>query len=248
MPGEPLTYNQFTQKSLPYDPVKSFEPVTNLFFITQALGVSAEARREDARRARRLFEGEGRHAVLFGAVVVAGLLHGELEEEDRRRPGARAVQGRRRHRHQHAVRRDAGRLPRARQLPVLHPAPDRSTPILVDADKRVAVHPGGRRRSARWASRATTPAPSSGCWRRPARRRRSPSGSARRSSRSPASRRSCSATSSTAGSSRCSIRRRNIREFLVADRVRSEQHRQGQSRAVMPQSGAVEPLRLLRRP
>jgi tripartite-type tricarboxylate transporter receptor subunit TctC len=42
MPGEPLTYNQFTQKNLPYDPVKSFDPVTNFFFITQALGVSAK--------------------------------------------------------------------------------------------------------------------------------------------------------------------------------------------------------------
>jgi tripartite-type tricarboxylate transporter receptor subunit TctC len=42
MPGEPLTYNQFTQRSLPYDPVKSFEPVTNFFFITQALGVSTK--------------------------------------------------------------------------------------------------------------------------------------------------------------------------------------------------------------
>jgi tripartite-type tricarboxylate transporter receptor subunit TctC len=40
MPGEPLTYNQFTQRSLPYDPVKSFEPITNFFFITQALGVN----------------------------------------------------------------------------------------------------------------------------------------------------------------------------------------------------------------
>ena len=42
MPGEPLTYNQFTQKSLPYDPAKSFDMVTNFFFITQALGVSAK--------------------------------------------------------------------------------------------------------------------------------------------------------------------------------------------------------------
>jgi tripartite-type tricarboxylate transporter receptor subunit TctC len=42
MPGEPLTYNQFTQKSLPYDPEKSFDPVTNFFFITQALGVSSK--------------------------------------------------------------------------------------------------------------------------------------------------------------------------------------------------------------
>jgi tripartite-type tricarboxylate transporter receptor subunit TctC len=42
MPGEPLTYNQFTQKSLPYDPEKSFDPITNFFFITQALGVSSK--------------------------------------------------------------------------------------------------------------------------------------------------------------------------------------------------------------
>ena len=42
MPGEPLTYNQFTQKSLPYDPEKSFETVTNFFFIAQALGVSSK--------------------------------------------------------------------------------------------------------------------------------------------------------------------------------------------------------------
>jgi len=42
MPSEPLTYNLFTQKSLPYDPVKSFDPITNFFFITQALGVSAK--------------------------------------------------------------------------------------------------------------------------------------------------------------------------------------------------------------
>ena len=82
MPGEPLTYNQYTQKSLPYDPVKSFDPITNFFFITQALGVSSKLGVKSARRARRLFEGEGRHAVLFGAVVVAGLFHGELEEEE----------------------------------------------------------------------------------------------------------------------------------------------------------------------
>src|SRR5262249_4188977 len=41
MPGEPLVYNQFQYKNIPYDPDKSFAPVTNLFFITQALGVSS---------------------------------------------------------------------------------------------------------------------------------------------------------------------------------------------------------------
>jgi len=40
MPGEPLTYNQFQFKTIPYDPDKSFAPITNFFFLTQALGVS----------------------------------------------------------------------------------------------------------------------------------------------------------------------------------------------------------------
>jgi len=42
MPGEPLTYNQFQFRNLPYDPDKSFQPITNLFFITQTLGVSSQ--------------------------------------------------------------------------------------------------------------------------------------------------------------------------------------------------------------
>jgi tripartite-type tricarboxylate transporter receptor subunit TctC len=42
MPGEPLTYNQFQFKNLPYDPDHSFQPITNFFFLTQTLGVSAK--------------------------------------------------------------------------------------------------------------------------------------------------------------------------------------------------------------
>src|SRR5882757_813797 len=41
MPGEPLTYNQFQFRNLPYDPDKSFQPITNFFFLTQTLGVGA---------------------------------------------------------------------------------------------------------------------------------------------------------------------------------------------------------------
>ena len=41
MPGEPLLFNQFQFKSMPYDPDKSFAPITNFFFITQTLGVSS---------------------------------------------------------------------------------------------------------------------------------------------------------------------------------------------------------------
>src|SRR6266576_831727 len=39
MPGEPLAYNQFLYKKLTFDPAKDFEPITNLFFNTQALVV-----------------------------------------------------------------------------------------------------------------------------------------------------------------------------------------------------------------
>jgi tripartite-type tricarboxylate transporter receptor subunit TctC len=40
-PGEPLAYNQFLFKRLSFDPAKDFEPITNVFFNTQALVVNA---------------------------------------------------------------------------------------------------------------------------------------------------------------------------------------------------------------
>jgi tripartite-type tricarboxylate transporter receptor subunit TctC len=41
IPGEPLVFNQFLYKSLGFDPENGFQPITQLFFITQALVVSA---------------------------------------------------------------------------------------------------------------------------------------------------------------------------------------------------------------
>jgi tripartite-type tricarboxylate transporter receptor subunit TctC len=41
LPGEPLAYNQFLFKKLPFDPARDFAPITNLFFNTQALVVNA---------------------------------------------------------------------------------------------------------------------------------------------------------------------------------------------------------------
>jgi tripartite-type tricarboxylate transporter receptor subunit TctC len=41
IPGEPLVFNQFLFRSLAFDPENGFEPITQLFFITQALVVSA---------------------------------------------------------------------------------------------------------------------------------------------------------------------------------------------------------------
>ena len=42
IPGEPMVFSQFMFKTLHYDTVTAFEPVTQLFFITQALVVSSK--------------------------------------------------------------------------------------------------------------------------------------------------------------------------------------------------------------
>src|SRR5262245_27678605 len=42
LPNETLTLNQFTFKSIPYDPEKDFEPITNAFINTQVIVASAK--------------------------------------------------------------------------------------------------------------------------------------------------------------------------------------------------------------
>ena len=42
LPNETLTLNEFTFKSIPYDPEKDFEPITNAFINTQVMVVSAK--------------------------------------------------------------------------------------------------------------------------------------------------------------------------------------------------------------
>ena len=41
LPNETLTLNQFTYKSIPYDPEKNFSPITNAFINTQVMVVSS---------------------------------------------------------------------------------------------------------------------------------------------------------------------------------------------------------------
>jgi tripartite-type tricarboxylate transporter receptor subunit TctC len=41
LPNDPMTYNPHLFKSLPFDPDKSFEPITNLFFLAQVLAVNS---------------------------------------------------------------------------------------------------------------------------------------------------------------------------------------------------------------
>ena len=42
MSSEPVVYNQFLFRSLPFNPEKDFEPITNLFFNLEALVVNAQ--------------------------------------------------------------------------------------------------------------------------------------------------------------------------------------------------------------
>ena len=72
------------------------------------------ARREERRRALRAVEGQARHAVLSRARRAARALHGDAEEGEGLRLGARAVQGRRRGGQRHHERLDADRRCSAR--------------------------------------------------------------------------------------------------------------------------------------
>ncbi len=47
LPGEPLTYNQFLFKDIGYDPVNGFEPITNLFFMTQVMAINSSLGAKD---------------------------------------------------------------------------------------------------------------------------------------------------------------------------------------------------------
>ena len=44
MSSEPAAYNQFLYKSIPYDPEKDFQPITNLFFNTLAVVANSETK------------------------------------------------------------------------------------------------------------------------------------------------------------------------------------------------------------
>ena len=44
MSSEPVAYNQFLYKTIPYDPEKDFQPITNLFFNTLAVVANSETK------------------------------------------------------------------------------------------------------------------------------------------------------------------------------------------------------------
>ena len=58
MSSEPAVYNQFLYKTIPYDPEKDLQPISNLFFNTLAVVINGEHQGQDLRRDDR--DGEGR--------------------------------------------------------------------------------------------------------------------------------------------------------------------------------------------
>ena len=126
---------------------KGFRADHQSVFQHPGAGGQFQARREDARRTGRAVEGEARYAELRSAVGAARAVHGEVEGEDRRRPRARAVSGRRRGGQRRHRRLDAGCVLRPRQLDFLSASRQRERP---GDGRRAALaavprHPDARR-------------------------------------------------------------------------------------------------------
>ena len=121
LPNETLTLNQFTYRSIPFDPAKDFEPITNAFINTQVLVVSA------ALNVSSLDELAALSKAKPGTLSYSALghshadHHGELEGEDRRRSHQRSLARRRRHCDRYFDRNDAGGDRRLAQLHRSHP-------------------------------------------------------------------------------------------------------------------------------
>ena len=102
-------------RSMPFNPETSLQPITNAFHLIHMLVVNSKLGVKNVDELVALFEEERRHAVLPRAGPAAGSLHGDPEEGEGRRLGARAVPRRRRGGQRHPERLDADRPVRRRQ-------------------------------------------------------------------------------------------------------------------------------------
>ncbi len=85
--ADPLVYNQFLLKNMPFDPEKVAQPVRNLYHLIQVLVVNASLEDEHDRRTHRAVEGESRHAELCHGGAAAGALHGYAQDNSTARTG-----------------------------------------------------------------------------------------------------------------------------------------------------------------
>ena len=80
MSSEPVIYNQFLFKNMPFNPEKDFEPITNLFINSGGARRQRQAQHQEHSGDGRAGEGATRHAELRHVLVRAGAVHGEAEE------------------------------------------------------------------------------------------------------------------------------------------------------------------------
>ena len=105
--ADAMLYNQFLFKSIPFNPETSLQPITNAFHLIHMLVVNSKLGVKNVDELVAYSKDEGRHIELSRAGPAAGPLHGDVEEGEGRRLGARAVPRRRRggQRHPRAARR-----------------------------------------------------------------------------------------------------------------------------------------------
>src|SRR5262245_38204200 len=106
--AEPIAYNQFLLKSMPFDPEKGHQPLPSH---PDASGEFA-TRRQDDRRVDCAVQGQAGHVELSDRLSAARALYGDVQDGEGCGLGARAVQGRRRGGQRGAERLHADRADR----------------------------------------------------------------------------------------------------------------------------------------
>ena len=122
--GEPVVYNQFTFKNLPFNPEKDFEPVANLFINANTLAANSSLGVKTIPELVALAKSKPGTLSYgtFSFMLVYFMDTAEQEERHRHRP--RAVPQRQRDGQRDDVGLDADRVPR----PLQHDRPDQGRP------------------------------------------------------------------------------------------------------------------------
>ena len=63
--ADPMIYNQFLIKDMPFDPVHGLQPITKLFDLLHVLVVNSDLKVKNCRRACRAVEDAARDFVLY---------------------------------------------------------------------------------------------------------------------------------------------------------------------------------------
>ena len=170
--ADAMAYNQFLFKKLPFDPEKQLQPITNLFHLIHMLVVNSDLKVKTIDELIALSKAKPGTMSYLAPRPAAVPLHGDAQEGEGRRLGARAVPRRRRGGQRHPRRLDADRAVRRGQRHRAHPR--RQDDAAGDDEQHpLAELPARSRCCRRPATRARRRAAGTACSRRPARRGRS---------------------------------------------------------------------------